>query len=99
MKRGMHMGGGQSLIKSSTAKRIAYIPTLVNPENIHIHIDIPYLYKNCISIEVIHPDYTIEQIVEIIQKNKDSFTKTMSKTWEWVDCSTISTSILKQIPI
>ena len=89
-------GRRQSLIKSN-AKHIAYIPILANPENIHIHIDIPYLYKNCISIEVIHPDYTIEQIVEIIQKNKDVLQKQCQKRGSgWI---VVKTSILKQLPI
>ena len=87
-------GRTQSL-KISNKDRIMYIPTFMNPDNMIFNIDIPKLCISCLSLEITDDNYTIDQIKDCLQKNKNFIIDNSPKRGNaWLS---ISSRILKQI--
>ena len=89
-------GRTQSL-KISKKDKIMYIPTFADPENIIYKIDSPKLCIGCLSLEMKDDGYTIEQVKEYLENNKDFIIQNSSKRGGgWLN---MSSRILKQIEI
>lgn len=89
-------GRTQSL-KISNNKKVIYIPTFTNPDNILYKIDIPLLFIGCLCLEITNNLYTPEYIINLLKNNKDYIVNNSSKRGGgWIN---ISGRILKQIVI
>ena len=89
-------GRTQSL-KISNNKKVIYIPTFTNPDNILYKIDIPLLFIGCLCLEITNNLYTPEYIINILNNNKKFIINNSSKRGGgWIN---ISGRILKQIVI
>lgn len=89
-------GRTQSL-KISNNKKVIYIPTFTNPDNILYKIDIPLLFIGCLCLEITNNLYTPEYIINQLKNNKDYIVNNSSKRGGgWIN---ISGRILKQIII
>jgi hypothetical protein len=91
-------GRTQSLIKSES-NLVIYTPTFSDPKAIKCKISEPILYINCLCIELQKnvTEFSLENIVEIIQNNVDFIVSNSSKRGGgWIN---LSGSILKQIVI
>tara|TARA_Y100000593_G_C4312016_1_gene338883 strand:- start:1327 stop:2616 length:1290 start_codon:yes stop_codon:yes gene_type:complete len=89
-------GRTQSL-KIPNKDKILYIPIFADPENIIYKIESPKLCIGCLSLEVKDEHYTIEQVKEILEKNKNYIIQTSSKRGDgWLN---MSSRIIKQIVV
>jgi len=89
-------GRTQSLIKPKS-KKVIYVSTLSNPDNIQYNLDDSKLHIGSLCIELRTTDYTLEQVKTILENNKSFIIQNTSKrAGGWLN---MSSRILKQIPI
>ena len=89
-------GRTQALIKP-VKDNIIYMPALCDRNNIRYKIDSSKIHMSSLSIELKTDDYTLEYIVELIEKNSDFIVKnSLNRAGGWI---IISSRILKNIQI
>lgn len=89
-------GRTQSL-KISNKDKIMYIPSFTDPENILYKIDTPKLYIGYLGLEIKDENYSLEQVKDILEKNKQFIINNSSKRGGgWLN---MSTRVIKQIVV
>ena len=89
-------GRTQSIIKPKS-KEVIYVPTFIDPNNINYIISTSKLCVSSLSIELKTNKYRLNDIVDILHKNKEFIIKNSSKRGGgWIN---ISGRILKEIII
>ena len=89
-------GRTQSIIKPKS-KEVIYVPTFIDPNNINYIISTSKLCVSSLSIELKTNKYRLNDIIDILHKNKEFIIKNSSKRGGgWIN---ISGRILKEIII
>lgn len=87
-------GRSQSLVCAKSEK-VLYIPTFADPNSVGYRIDNSKLFVGCLSVELTTDEYSLEQVVEILIKNKDFIEQnSLKRGGGWIS---ISGTILKKI--
>jgi hypothetical protein len=89
-------GRSQSLVCAKSEK-VLYIPTFADPNSVGYRIDNSKLFVGCLSLELTTDEYSLEEVVEILVKNKDFIEQnSLKRGGGWIS---ISCTILKKIRI
>jgi adenine-specific DNA-methyltransferase len=87
-------GRTQSLVPPKSEK-VLYIPTFGDPNSVGYRIDDSKLFVGCLCLELTTDEYSLEEVVEILIKNKDFIEKnSLKRGGGWIS---ISGTLLKKI--
>ena len=89
-------GRSQSLVCAKSEK-VLYIPTFADPNSVGYRIDNSKLFVGCLCLELSTDEYSLEEVVEILVKNKDFIEQnSLKRGGGWIS---ISCTILKKISL
>ena len=89
-------GRTQSLV-APLSERVLYIPTFGDPNSIAYSIDTSKLFVGCLCLELKTDEYSLEEVVDILIKNKDFIEKnSLKRGGGWIS---ISGTLLKKISL
>ena len=89
-------GRTQSLV-SPKSENVLYIPTFGDPNSVGYRIDNSKLFVGCLCLELTTDEYRLEEVLEILVKNKDFIEKnSLKRGGGWIS---ISGTILKKIDL